>query len=176
MRVSMTQATKKRPGRPKLTITNAMCDEAERLPGRGLTMQQIAGCLGISERTLYTHQAENSQLQQSIKKGRAEGLAEISNALFEAAKAGNVTAQIFFLKNRDPENWRDSQYIHEQRARDQRSVREMSMDELKDEIVQTLSEKSTPEVVAFFEREYAERQKRRPLRAVPGLPDAQSNH
>ncbi len=34
-------------------------------------------------------------------------LAIIEDALFNAAKAGNITAQIFFLKNRDPIRWRD---------------------------------------------------------------------
>lgn len=31
----------------------------------------------------------------------------IENALFKAAKEGNVTAMIFWLKNRKPHQWRD---------------------------------------------------------------------
>ena len=30
---------------------------------------------------------------------------EISNALYESARAGNVKAQIYFLRCRDPQNW-----------------------------------------------------------------------
>jgi hypothetical protein len=39
--------------------------------------------------------------------GRAKGLAEVSNSLFESAAGGNVTSQIFYLKNRSPDDWRD---------------------------------------------------------------------
>lgn len=34
-------------------------------------------------------------------------MAEVTNALFSSAQDGNVTAQIFYLKNRDTENWMD---------------------------------------------------------------------
>tara|TARA_R110000868_G_scaffold359342_1_gene621176 strand:- start:993 stop:1196 length:204 start_codon:yes stop_codon:yes gene_type:complete len=44
-----------------------------------------------------------------IKKGRAEGLNQVSNALFEKAIDGNVTAMIYFLKVRDRENWGENQ-------------------------------------------------------------------
>ena len=30
---------------------------------------------------------------------------EIGNALYESARAGNVKAQIYFLRCRDPQNW-----------------------------------------------------------------------
>ena len=30
---------------------------------------------------------------------------EISNALYESSRAGNVKAQIYFLRCRDPHNW-----------------------------------------------------------------------
>ena len=44
-----------------------------------------------------------------IKKGRAEGLNKVSNALFEKATQGNVTAMIYYLKVRDRENWGENQ-------------------------------------------------------------------
>ena len=34
---------------------------------------------------------------------------QIENALFKSALDGNVTAQIFWLKNRRPDKWRDRQ-------------------------------------------------------------------
>ena len=34
-------------------------------------------------------------------------MAEVTNSLFESANSGNVTAQIFYLKNRDTTNWMD---------------------------------------------------------------------
>jgi len=43
------------------------------------------------------------------KKGRSEGLNQASNALFEKATQGNVTAMIYYLKVRDRENWGENQ-------------------------------------------------------------------
>jgi hypothetical protein len=45
----------------------------------------------------------------AIKKGRAEGLNQVTNALFEKATQGNVTAMIYYLKVRDRENWGENQ-------------------------------------------------------------------
>lgn len=72
--------------------------QVESLASRGMTKAQIADALGISERTLYTQQAENAEFAEAIKRGKAKGIATISNALFENAKKGNTAAQIFFLK------------------------------------------------------------------------------
>ena len=46
-------------------------------------------------------------MSEAINRGRAAGIKMVTNALFESAMAGNVAAQIFFLKNRAPEEWRD---------------------------------------------------------------------
>jgi hypothetical protein len=45
----------------------------------------------------------------AIKKGRAEGLNQVSNALFEKATQRNVTAMIYYLKVRDRENLGENQ-------------------------------------------------------------------
>jgi hypothetical protein len=45
----------------------------------------------------------------AIKKGRAEGINQVSSALFEKATQGNVTAMIYYLKTRDRENWGENQ-------------------------------------------------------------------
>lgn len=80
-------------------------NEVERLAGLGLTMEQIAASLGISRTTLQTRKAESEQFAQAIQKGQASGIATIANALWENARGGNVTAQIFFLKARA--QWKD---------------------------------------------------------------------
>ena len=36
---------------------------------------------------------------------------EVSNALYESARAGNVKAQIYFLRCRDPQNWNVSKRV-----------------------------------------------------------------
>ena len=49
------------------------------------------------------------EFMDAIKKGRAEGIHKASNALFEKATQGNVTAIMYHLKVRDRENWRENQ-------------------------------------------------------------------
>ncbi|MFR3634601.1 MAG: DNA-binding protein [Sutterella sp.] len=70
----------------------------ETLASRGLTFQQIAEALGISLSTLESRRRESKDFEGAIKRGKAKGIAQVSNLLFEQCKAGNVTAQIFFLK------------------------------------------------------------------------------
>jgi len=94
-------------GRPRIQITAENCHEAERLASRGLTKEQIASSLGFCRDTLRKKEKEYSVFSDAIKKGQAQGIAKISNALFESALDGNVTAQIFFLKNRAPSEWKD---------------------------------------------------------------------
>lgn len=95
-------AAKKRPGKPRLEIDLARVTE---LASRGLTHEQIAAALGISRSTLQARKAEGGQFALAIEKGQALGIEEVSNALFQNAIGGNVTAQIFFLKARA--KWKD---------------------------------------------------------------------
>jgi len=84
-------------------------DKVESLAAQGLTMEQIAHCVGCAPSTLYKHIGSEAELSEAIKRGRAKGVAQVSNALFQAARDGNITAQIFYLKNRDPRAWSDRQ-------------------------------------------------------------------
>ena len=82
-------------------------NKVETLAAQGLTMKQIASCLGVGRSTLYNRMKDDVDVLDAIKAGRAKGIATITNALFQSAKGGNITAQIFYLKNRDPDEWRD---------------------------------------------------------------------
>ena len=82
-------------------------NKVETFAAQGLTMDQIASCIGVSTSTLYNRMGSEVEVLEAIKRGRAKGIATVSNALFQSAKGGNVTAQIFYLKNRQPEEWRD---------------------------------------------------------------------
>lgn len=97
-------------GRPKWIPTEEICDKAREMASRGLTVSQIADCLGVSERTIYERQIEYPHFMQSIKEGRSEGINQVTNALFEKAIEGDNTCMIFYLKSRDRESWGD-QYI-----------------------------------------------------------------
>lgn len=102
----------KKRGRPRIDIDDAMCKKAEKLATQGLTMVQIASVLGMGESTLHEKKARFLDFSEAIKKGKAKGIASITNSLFNKALSGSETSMIFYLKNRDPENWEDVQKRH----------------------------------------------------------------
>lgn len=73
----------------------------------GLSMEQIAHNMGISKDTLYRWLKLSSDISDAIKKGKEVTDYLVENALFTSALTGNVVAQIFWLKNRKPEKWKD---------------------------------------------------------------------
>jgi len=97
-------------GRPKWIPDADICARASEMASRGLTVAQIADCLGVSESTLYNKQEEYLEFMDAIKRGRSKGMEQITNALYEKAVNGDNTAMIFYLKTRDRENWGE-QYI-----------------------------------------------------------------
>lgn len=92
-------------GRPPFEITEEVIKQAEFHASRGLTLEQIARSLGIAYYTLHKKTQKFGELDDAIKRGQAKGIATIANALFNAAKNGNITAQIFYLKCRA--HWRE---------------------------------------------------------------------
>lgn len=75
----------------------------------GLTNEQIAKNIGIDERTLYRWKEKESLICHALKRSREVVDFEVENALLKSALEGNVTAQIFWLKNRKKEQWREKQ-------------------------------------------------------------------
>lgn len=73
----------------------------------GLTDAQIAHNCGIRVCTLYDWKNKYPEISDALKKGKEIVDFEVENALLKRAKQGDVTAQIFWLKNRRPEKWRD---------------------------------------------------------------------
>ena len=99
----------------------------------GLTEEQIANNMGISRPTLWEWKKKEPNILNTLKKGKEVADYEVENALFKKAlgytiqineqkvdKDGCVhdlvkdvhippdtTAQIFWLKNRNPKKWRD---------------------------------------------------------------------
>ena len=57
--------------------------------------------------TLYEWKKKHPKISESLKKNKAIADYEIENALFKSAKSGNVTAMIFWLKNRKSDKWRE---------------------------------------------------------------------
>lgn len=96
-------AQRKRRGRKKVPIDLAT---VERLASQGLNKAQVAAMIGLSESQWYVREEQEPDIREAYKKGKSKGVLAISNALFEQARAGNVTAQIFYLKCNG--GWRDN--------------------------------------------------------------------
>ena len=99
----------------------------------GLTDEQIANNLGIAYSTLREYRDKYSALSAALKKGKEIVDYEVENALLKRALGyeyeevtyehgketkrvlkhvvGDTTAQIFWLKNRKPQQWRDKKDI-----------------------------------------------------------------
>ena len=83
-------------------------DKCQRYAAQGLTYEQIARCLNLHVATLIEKRKDYPELDEAIKRGRDQGVQNVTNALYEKAIKGDNTAMIFFLKNRDPKNWSDN--------------------------------------------------------------------
>lgn len=73
----------------------------------GLTNEQIAYNMGIAPKTLYEWKNKKSEISDALKRNKDIVDFEVENALLKNAMEGNVTAQIFWLKNRKKFEWRE---------------------------------------------------------------------
>ena len=100
---------------------------------QGLFDAQIAKNMGIGEATLYRYKANHPEIKEALRKGKEVVDIEVENAMLKRALGytitineqkvdkdgyvhdlkrdlhipGDVTAQIFWLKNRRRQQWRD---------------------------------------------------------------------
>lgn len=74
--------------------------QVEALAAYGIPEADISGVVGIDSKTLRKYYREELDL------GEAKANAQVAGFLFNAAKKGNVTAQIFWLKTRA--KWRET--------------------------------------------------------------------
>lgn len=101
----------------------------------GLTEEQIANNIGISRSTLNEWKKKFSDISDTLKQSKEIADRQVENALHKTAlgfyyeedmvtnqgdvvrvkkySKPNTTAQIFWLKNRKPANWRDKQEIEQ---------------------------------------------------------------
>ena len=95
----------KKVGRKRINLD---LEQVENLASRGLGTTQIARALGVSWDTIDRNRKRSADFEGALKRGKARGLAQVTNALFESATEKNsVVAQIFYLKNQDPKIWKD---------------------------------------------------------------------
>ena len=94
----------KKAGRKRIELD---LEQVENLAARGLGTSQIARAMGVSWDTIDRNRKRSADFEGALKRGQAKGLAQVTNSLFTSATDGNVTAQIFYLKNQDPKTWKD---------------------------------------------------------------------
>ncbi len=88
-------------GRPRFEVTEEVLANTRRFMAQGLTKEQCAGALGISRSKFFEIQEQNVDFLDAIKGGEAEGVQQVTNALYEKATIDrDNTAMIFYLKNR----------------------------------------------------------------------------
>jgi|TARA_B100000161_G_scaffold95287_1_gene67230 hypothetical protein len=109
---------KKKAGRKRITFTEEQLEQIEKLSGLGVSERSIAEVLGVSLSTLARRKRDSAIFDTTLKRGKIKAVAEVSNALFDSATGRNgnppnVSAQIFFLKNRGEKvaDWSDVQKI-----------------------------------------------------------------
>ena len=85
--------------RRAFAVTDAVRERVRYLAGVGVRQEDIAKIIGCDPKTL------RKRLRDELDRGVAEANAMVSGSLFANAKAGNVVAQIFWLKTRA--QWRE---------------------------------------------------------------------
>jgi len=110
--------SKKKPGRKRITFTDEQLEEIKHLAGLGVSESAIADKMGVSLSTIARRKRDSDKFDTTLKAGKLKAVAEVSNALFDSATGRNgnppnVSAQIFFLKNRGEgvASWSDVQKI-----------------------------------------------------------------
>ena len=85
--------------RKAFVVDEAVREQVRHLAGVGVRQDDIARIIGCAPKTL------RKRCREDLDRGVAEANATVSGYLFAAAKGGNVTAQIFWLKTRA--HWRE---------------------------------------------------------------------
>jgi hypothetical protein len=83
----------------------------------GATDVELARFFGTTDRTIRTWKQQHPEFAAALDQAKEVADAQVVGALYSNAIGGNVTAQIFWLKNRQPGKWRDK-VDHEHAGKD----------------------------------------------------------
>jgi hypothetical protein len=131
----MKKKEQKKVGRPG-KFDPTFCKKATKLCLLGATDKDLADFFEVTESTINNWKVDYPEFLESIKKGKTEADAQVANRLFKRALGykhpdtdirvcdgmivqtplikhypPDPTAAIFWLKNRQPEKWRDKQEL-----------------------------------------------------------------
>ena len=107
------------PGGRPTKFNSKMQDAIKKMAKLGLTDKQMADVLDITEQTINNWKKARPKFFESLKDWKAEADIVIEQSLRDRAKGWtdstgkeyppDPTSMIFWLKNRQPEKWRDKQ-------------------------------------------------------------------
>jgi hypothetical protein len=107
--------------------------QVEAMAAYGIPADDIARVIGVDAKTLRKHYREELDL------GETKANAQVAGFLFNAARSGNVTAQIFWLKTRA--RWRETPTeLRHSGSIARRDVSELTDQELMDRIFELQEE------------------------------------
>jgi len=81
--------------------------EAAALAQQGLTDKEIAEQLGVHVSTFWRWFNEHPHLREAVRAAGKTANSRVKMSLYDRAVNGSDTASIFWLKNREPDEWRD---------------------------------------------------------------------
>lgn len=87
------------------------CRQAAVLARLGATDADLAEAFEVNRRTILKWRAEHVEFDDACKVGKDAADDRVVSSLYERAVGGDVTACIFWLKNRRPEEWRDRREV-----------------------------------------------------------------
>ncbi len=131
--------------RPAKFNPDVHISKARELMAQGATRAALAEAFGIGERTLYEWIERYPQLAQAVKEGSDVADGVVVSALYKSACGftgpdgkyypPSQTAQIYWLKNRQPDKWRDKRE-HSTEIK----LTELSEEEIEKRLVELLRE------------------------------------
>ncbi len=116
-----------------------MVPECAALARNGLTDAEIAEQMGVHVSTFWRWFNEHPELREAVRAAGAVANQRVRSSLYKRAIEGSDTASIFWLKNREPAEWRDRQE-HELIVPDTSDVPERSTKELALEMLGMLND------------------------------------
>jgi hypothetical protein len=93
-------------GRPRKELTGEQVEQVEKMAGHGLTLDQIADCLNIGERTLERRFSEDTVVLAAYKRGKAVAINAVAKTVYQKAVAGEGAFPFFYLKTQA--GWRET--------------------------------------------------------------------
>lgn len=134
----MAEGKKRR--KPQARFNDIDWSKLEFLASRGLSLQEIADCLGISDKSMYNYRKKHAEITEAIRIGRSKGTSVIKNSLYEKAKDGDVPAIKFYLVN--VSNWME-RAAHELTGKDGGPIEaEVKVDDYRERVLGKLFPRS----------------------------------